>query len=95
MTAQKAGIEVGFEGKDAPAKDVFDKVLVAIGRTPNGKQIDCEKAGVAFDNAGFIKVDKQMKTNAKNIYAIGDIVGQPMLKPVSARYRNQPCRSQP
>ncbi|KAA0440159.1 MAG: dihydrolipoyl dehydrogenase [Candidatus Thioglobus sp.] len=79
MTAQKAGIEVGFEGKDAPAKDVFDKVLVAIGRTPNGKQIDCEKAGVAFDNAGFIKVDKQMKTNAKNIYAIGDIVGQPML----------------
>jgi dihydrolipoamide dehydrogenase len=62
-----------------PEFDSFDKVLVSIGRTPNGKLIDCEKAGVNVDDWGFIKVDKQMKTNVTNIYAIGDIVGQPMM----------------
>jgi dihydrolipoamide dehydrogenase len=79
MNAQEEGIQVGFKGKGAPEFDSFDKVLVSIGRTPNGKLIDCEKAGVNVDDWGFIKVDKQMKTNVSNVYAIGDIVGQPML----------------
>jgi dihydrolipoamide dehydrogenase len=79
MDAQEEGIQVGFKGKGAPEFDSFDKVLVSIGRTPNGKLIDCEKAGVNVDDWGFIKVDKQMKTNISNVYAIGDIVGQPML----------------
>lgn len=79
MEALNSGIKVGFEGKNAPEFDTFDKVLVAIGRTPNGKLIDCEKAGVEVNDWGFIPTDKQMKTNVQNIYAIGDIVGQPML----------------
>ncbi|MDC9714631.1 MAG: dihydrolipoyl dehydrogenase [Gammaproteobacteria bacterium] len=79
MTAQDNGIKVGFEGKNAPEFDTFDKVLVAVGRTPNGKLIDGEKAGIEINDWGFIPVDKQMKTNVQNIYAIGDIVGQPML----------------
>ncbi|HIF48209.1 dihydrolipoyl dehydrogenase [Candidatus Thioglobus sp.] len=79
MEALDEGIKVGFEGKKAPEFDTFDKVLVSIGRTPNGKLIDAEKSGVNVDDWGFISVDKQMKTNVENIYAIGDIVGQPML----------------
>ncbi|CAC9435204.1 Dihydrolipoamide dehydrogenase of pyruvate dehydrogenase complex (EC 1.8.1.4) [uncultured Gammaproteobacteria bacterium] len=79
MTAKNDGIKVGFEGKNAPEFDTFDKVLVAVGRTPNGKLIDGEKAGIKINDWGFIPVDKQMKTNVQNIYAIGDIVGQPML----------------
>ncbi|WP_041194943.1 dihydrolipoyl dehydrogenase [Candidatus Ruthturnera calyptogenae] len=79
MNALKEGIKVGFEGKNAPEFDIFDKVLVAIGRTPNGKLINCEKAGVEVNDWGFIPTDKQMKTNVQNIYAIGDIIGQPML----------------
>ncbi len=79
MDVQDDGIKVGFEGRGAPEFDIFDKVLVAIGRTPNGKLIDADKAGVNVDDWGFIPVDKQMKTNVENIYAIGDIVGQPML----------------
>jgi len=79
MEALDEGIKVGFEGKKAPEFDTFDKVLVSIGRTPNGKLIDAEKAGVEVDDWGFINVDRQMKTNIENIYAIGDIVGQPML----------------
>jgi dihydrolipoamide dehydrogenase len=79
MTALKKGIKVVFEGKDAPKSDTFDKVLVAVGRTPNGTLIDAEKAGVNFIENGFIETDKQMKTNVENIYAIGDVVGQPML----------------
>lgn len=79
MDALDEGIKVGFEGKKAPEFDTFDKVLVSIGRTPNGKLIDADKAGIYIDDWGFINVDKQMKTNVENIYAIGDIVGQPML----------------
>lgn len=79
MEALEAGIKVGFEGKKSPEFDTFDKVLVSIGRTPNGKLIDVEKSGVEVDDWGFIHVDKQMKTNVENIYAIGDIIGQPML----------------
>ena len=79
MTAEKKGIKVEFEGKDAPQSDTFDKVLVAVGRTPNGLLIDAEKAGVNIDKSGFIATNNQMKTNVDNIFAIGDIVGQPML----------------
>ena len=79
MEALDAGIKVEFEGKKAPEFDTFDKVLVSIGRSANGHLIGADKAGVEVDDWGFIHVDKQMKTNVKNIYAIGDIVGQPML----------------
>ncbi len=75
----KKGVIVYFEGDDAPEKLTFDRVLVAVGRKPNGHKIDAEKAGVKVDDHGFIAVDKQMKTNIDHIYAIGDIVGQPML----------------
>ncbi len=73
------GLVCFFEGKGAPEKDTFDRVLVAIGRTPNGKLIDAEKAGVAVNDRGFIEVDKQQRTLVDHIYAIGDVVGQPML----------------
>jgi len=73
------GMVCSFEGKNAPEKDTFDKVLVAIGRSPNGLLIDADKAGVAVDERGFISVDKQQRTNVDHIFAIGDIVGQPML----------------
>ncbi len=76
VTAIKIGLEVEFDGKE---KEVFDKVLVAVGRVPNGKKIDAEKAGVEVTERGFIEVDKQQRTNVNHIFAIGDIVGQPML----------------
>jgi dihydrolipoamide dehydrogenase len=74
-----AGMKVTFEGGKAPATDTFDRILVSVGRRPNGKLIGAENAGVAVDERGFIAVDKQMRTNIKNIFAIGDLVGQPML----------------
>jgi dihydrolipoamide dehydrogenase len=78
--ATNAGIEVSFEGEKAPDKpQLYDLVLVAVGRSPNGKKIAAEKAGVAVTDRGFINVDKQMRTNVPHIFAIGDIVGQPML----------------
>ncbi|MFZ2171311.1 MAG: dihydrolipoyl dehydrogenase [Methylococcaceae bacterium] len=73
------GLKVTFEGKAAPEPDVFDKVLVAVGRRPNGHLIDADKAGVNVDERGFISVDKQQRTNVKHIFAIGDVVGNPML----------------
>ncbi len=73
------GLLCSFDGKKAPAEDTFDGVLVAIGRSPNGLLIDADKAGVAVDERGFINVDKQMRTNVEHIFAIGDVVGQPML----------------
>ncbi|HFE37660.1 MAG TPA: dihydrolipoyl dehydrogenase [Gammaproteobacteria bacterium] len=73
------GLLCRFEGKKAPETDTFDRVLVSIGRSPNGLLIDADKAGVAVDERGFINVNNQMQTNVKHIYAIGDIVGQPML----------------
>ncbi|MEZ9197558.1 dihydrolipoyl dehydrogenase [Shewanella sp. 10N.286.54.B9] len=80
VEAKEDGIYVTMEGKKAPSEPVrYDAVLVAIGRTPNGKGLDAEKAGVNVDERGFINVDKQMRTNVPNIFAIGDIVGQPML----------------
>lgn len=79
IETKKEGVVVYFEGDDVPEKLTFDRVLVAVGRKPNGHKIDAEKAGVKVDEHGFIAVDKQMKTNIDHIYAIGDIVGQPML----------------
>jgi len=80
VEAKKDGIYVTFEGKNAPAQPVrYDRLLVAVGRVPNGKDIAAEKAGVKVDEKGFIAVDKQQRTNVPHIYAIGDIVGQPML----------------
>ena len=79
IEAQKKGLKVSFEGKGVPENDTFDRVLLAVGRSPNGKLIDAEKAGVAVDERGFISVDKQQRTNVNHIFAIGDIVGQPML----------------
>ena len=74
------GVYVTFEGANAPKEPQrYDAVLVAAGRAPNGKLINAEKAGVAVTDRGFIEVDKQMRTNVPHIYAIGDIVGQPML----------------
>lgn len=79
ITPTKKGLVCKFEGKGAPEEDTFDRVLVSIGRSPNGLLIDADKAGVAVDERGFISVDKQMRTNVDHIFAIGDIVGQPML----------------
>jgi dihydrolipoamide dehydrogenase len=76
---KKEGLLVTFEGKDAPEATLFDKILVAVGRSPNGKLINAEAAGVAVTDHGFIQTDMQMRTNVPHIFAIGDIVGQPML----------------
>ena len=72
-------LEVRLEGPDAPSTDAFDQILVAVGRRPNGGAIGADAAGVQVDERGFIAVDKQMRTNVGHIFAIGDIVGQPML----------------
>ena len=72
-------LEVSLEGSGAPSADTFDQILVAVGRRPNGGVIGAEAAGVQVDERGFIAVDKQMRTNVEHIFAIGDIVGQPML----------------
>ncbi|MBE1276198.1 dihydrolipoyl dehydrogenase [Enterovibrio baiacu] len=80
VEAKEDGIYVTMEGKKAPAEPTrYDAVLVAIGRVPNGKLLDAEKAGVEVDERGFINVDKQLRTNVAHIHAIGDVVGQPML----------------
>jgi len=80
MEAQKKGLKVTFENdKGEETTDTFDKVLVAVGRRPNGKLINAEAAGVAVDDRGFIAVDNQQRTGVRHIFAIGDVVGQPML----------------
>lgn len=73
------GIRVTFEGEQAIEPQIYDKVLVAVGRSPNGRRVGAEAAGVAVNERGFIPVDRQMRTNVAHIFAIGDIVGQPML----------------
>lgn len=73
------GLRCHFKGDKAPAEDVFDGVLVAVGRSPNGTNIGAEAAGVVVDERGFIPVDSQQRTNVSHIFAIGDVVGQPML----------------
>ncbi len=81
VEAKEDGLWVTFDGKNAPAENPkrFDRILVAVGRRPNGKLIGADKAGVNVDERGFIAVDNQMRTNVPHIYAIGDIVGNPML----------------
>lgn len=79
VTATDEGLNVTFEGKSAPPNDRFDKILVAVGRAPNGSKLNLEAAGVTVDQRGFIPVDARMQTNVPHIFAIGDIVGQPML----------------
>ncbi len=79
VVPQQDGIAVEFEGGKAPASAVYDRVLVAVGRRPNGGLLGADKAGVKVDARGFIQVDKQMRTNVPHIFAIGDVVGNPML----------------
>jgi dihydrolipoamide dehydrogenase len=79
IESTKEGLKATFEGEKAPEPQVYDRVLVAIGRSPNGNKIDADKAGVQVTDRGFIPVDKQMRTNVPHIFAIGDLVGQPML----------------
>ena len=79
VEAMKEGLKATFEGEKAPAPTLYDRVLVSVGRSPNGKKIDADKAGVQVTDRGFIPVDRQMRTNVPHIFAIGDIVGQPML----------------
>lgn len=80
VEAKKDGLYVTFEGENAPKEpERFDRILSAVGRRPNGDQIAADKAGVKVDERGFIPVDKQLRTNVPNIYAIGDVCGMPML----------------
>jgi len=79
LETKKNGILATFDGANAPAPQLFDRVLLAVGRRPNGKAIGAEHAGVGVNEQGFIAVDKQQRTNVPHIFAIGDIVGQPML----------------
>jgi dihydrolipoamide dehydrogenase len=77
--ANAAGLKVRFEGPGAPAEETYDRVLVAVGRVPNGRRLGAEAAGVAVDARGFIAVDRQMRSNVPHVFAIGDVAGQPML----------------
>jgi len=79
VEAEKKGLKATFEGEKAPEPQLYDRVLVAVGRAPNGAKIGADKAGVAVTDRGFIAVDRQMRTNVPHIFAIGDLVGQPML----------------
>jgi dihydrolipoamide dehydrogenase len=80
VEAKSDGLYVTFEGKEAPSAPVrYDRILSCVGRTPNGREVKATNAGVTVDERGFIPVDKQMRTNIANIYAIGDVVGNPML----------------
>ena len=79
VEARPEGLVASFEGAKAPATGTFDRILVAVGRRPNGSLIGAERAGVFVDPAGFIPVSKQMRTSVPHIFAIGDVVGQPML----------------
>jgi dihydrolipoamide dehydrogenase len=79
IEAKKEGLLVSFEGEQAPEPQLYDKVLMAVGRRPNGREINAEAAGLIVNERGFLPVDKQMRTNVAHIFAIGDIVGDPML----------------
>ena len=79
IEARKNGLKVTFEGEKAPEPQLYDRVLMAVGRHPNGRDIGAEAAGVAVNERGFIPVSKQMRSNVPHIYAIGDIAGEPML----------------
>ena len=79
VKALKSGLKVTFEGEKAPEPSTFDKVLVSVGRRPNGDLVEAEEAGLAVDERGFIAVDSQQRTNVPHMFAIGDVTGQPML----------------
>jgi len=79
IEAAKEGLRATFEGDKAPEPTLYDRVLVAVGRAPNGRNINADKAGVQVSDRGFIPADKQMRTNVPHIFAIGDVVGNPML----------------
>jgi dihydrolipoamide dehydrogenase len=79
VEARDDGLHVCFDGSDAPARGVFDRVLSAVGRRPNGDRIAAERAGVRVEESGFIPVDEQQRTNVRHIFAVGDVVGRPML----------------
>jgi len=79
VVAEDTGLRVSFDGPDAPKPQVFGRILVAVGRSANGLRVDADKAGVAVNEQGIITVDRQMRTNVPHIFAIGDIVGEPML----------------
>ncbi|MEQ1525166.1 MAG: dihydrolipoyl dehydrogenase [Gallionella sp.] len=79
IEALKEGLKVTFEGEQAPEPQLYDRVLMAVGRRPNGRDIGADAAGVTINERGFIPVNQQMRTNAPHIFAIGDIVGEPML----------------
>ena len=79
LEAKPDGLLATFEGANAPAPQLYDRVLMAVGRRPNGRDIAAEKAGVAVNERGYIPVDKQMRTNVPHIFAIGDVCGEPML----------------
>jgi dihydrolipoamide dehydrogenase len=79
VEALPEGLRATFEGEGAPAPQIFDRILLSVGRRPNGKEINAEAAGVQVNERGFIPVNNQMRTNVPHVYAIGDIVGEPML----------------
>ncbi|WP_239289490.1 dihydrolipoyl dehydrogenase [Candidatus Nitrotoga sp. 1052] len=79
IEAQKEGLNITFEGDNAPQPQLYDRVLLAVGRRPNGHEINAAAAGVVVNERGFIPVDKQQRSNVPHIYAVGDIVGDPML----------------
>jgi dihydrolipoamide dehydrogenase len=79
INPQKDGLKVTFEGEESPGTQTYDRILVAVGRRPNGHAIEAENAGVHVTKQGFIPVDNQLRTNVPNILGIGDIVGEPML----------------
>lgn len=79
IRALKKGLKVSFDGGGAPDSDTFDRVLIAVGRRPNGDRIEAAAAGLELDERGFLRVDRQMRTSVAHIFAIGDIAGQPML----------------
>jgi len=79
IKAQKSGLRVTFEGEKSPEAQIYDRILMAVGRCPNGHDIDAENAGINVTKHGFIPVDKLLRTNVPHIFGIGDIVGEPML----------------
>jgi dihydrolipoamide dehydrogenase len=79
IEARSEVLRVSFEGAKAPEPQEYDRVLVAVGRTPNGRRLGCEAAGVHVDERGYVPVDRQQRTNVPHIHAIGDVVGAPML----------------
>ena len=79
IESQENGLKVTFEGENSPKAQIYDRILMAVGRRPNGHCIDADNAGISVTEHGFIPVDNQQRTNVPHIFGIGDIVGEPML----------------